>query len=141
MKRWFVFGALALLGCQKKEEAPKAAPTATAPPAVSIAPIKEPAPEATASAVPALGSAATAAPSAAAEPVAKKVAPSGSVQTCCSALAAAAKDVGKYQNKYTSAASVCVGLEKALKGGRADLAHTKVTLRAQLAGVPVPSGC
>jgi hypothetical protein len=141
MKPWFVItaGLFALSGCQKKEEAPKAAPTATAPPAVSVAPITEPEPAA-ASAAPAAGSVAAPAEPAA-EPVAKKVVPSGSVQPCGSALAAAAKEPGKNQNKYASAASVCVGLEKALKSGKANLAATKVTLRAQLAGVPVPSGC
>ena len=136
-------GLLLLSACQKKEEAPKAAPTTSAPPAVSIAPIKEPEPAPVASAAPAPGSTTAAAPAgeSSAEPVAKKVVPSGSIQGCCSALAAAAKEPGKNQNRYASAASVCVGLEKALKAGKANLASTKVTLRAQLAGAPMPNGC
>src|SRR5205814_6220675 len=70
-------------GCQKKEDVPKAAPAATAPPAVSIAPINEPEP----SAAPAPGTAAAppAAAESSAEPAAKKVVPSGSIQACCSA--------------------------------------------------------
>jgi hypothetical protein len=137
-------GLLLLSACQKKEEAPKAAPATPAPPAVSIAPINEPEPATAASMAPAAGSTTAAAAPAAessAEPAAKKVVPSGSVQACCSALAAAAKEPGKNQNRYTSAASVCVGLEKALKAGKSNLASTKVTLRAQLAGAPVPNGC
>jgi len=142
--------ALLSVGCQKKEE-PQAAPSATTPPAVSIAPIKEPEPAASqaapttsgvasaeASAAPAGSIAPTAAPTADAP---KKPVPSGSVQTCCNALTEAAKKPGKYQNRYTSAASVCAGLEKALKAGKANLAATKVTLTAQLHGAPAPGGC
>jgi hypothetical protein len=138
---------VALAGCQKKDDLPKAAPTVTAPPpAVSIAPIKEPEAEASAAASGAGGAAtppAESAPSTVAEGTAKKPVAGGSVQACCTALAEAAKKSSKpkEQQRYGSAASVCAGLEKALKSGRANLAATKVTLRAQLAGVPVPGGC
>jgi flagellar hook-length control protein FliK len=143
--------ALLSVGCQKKEEPPQAAPSATAAPAVSIAPIKEPEPAASQAAAPTTSGVASAeasaAPAGSAAPTAttaeapKKPVPSGSVQACCSALDAAAKKPGKYQNRYTSAASVCAGLEKALKAGKANLAATKVTLTAQLHGAPAPGGC
>ena len=139
---------VALAGCQKKDDLPKAAPSVTAPPpAVSIAPIKEPEAEGSAAASGA-GSAATppaeSAPATTAEATPKKHESGGSVQTCCTALAEAANkktSKPKEQQRYGSAASVCAGLEKALKSGKANLAATKVTLRAQLAGVPVPNGC
>lgn len=146
-------------GCQKKEEAAPA-PSASPPAAVSVAPIKEPEPPApVAAAVPAVSAAASGAPAetaapaqsaaatapvpsgaaSAAEP--KKFVPGGDLTPCCNALAAAAKTPGKGQNRYTAALAVCGGLAKAVKTGKANFASAKVTLHAQLAGVPVPSGC
>ncbi|HEX4335143.1 MAG TPA: hypothetical protein VH062_04475 [Polyangiaceae bacterium] len=147
MKRLLFAGCitLAMVGCKKKDDVPNAAPTVTAPPpAVSIAPIKDPEPEATASAVAAGGAPAEPAPPTTPDAVPKKPVSSGSVQSCCTALEKAADKAGKTgktAQRYAAASSVCAGLEKSLKAGKANLAATKVTLRAQLGGVPVPSGC
>lgn len=146
-------------GCQKKQEEAAPVPSATPLAAVSVAPIKEPEPpaavaSAAASGAPAmsgepaapvastLGATPAPAPSSAtsaAEP--KKVVPGGDLTACCNAIAAAAKTPGKTQNRYTAASAACNGLAKAVKTGKANFASAKVTLHAQLAGVPVPSGC
>jgi hypothetical protein len=137
-----------VFGCQKKEEAAPAPSASPPPPAVSVAPIKEPEPPAPVAAAAPSGapaeSAAPAAPApsasaAAAEP--KKFVPGGDLTACCNAIAAAAKTPGKAQNRYAAASAVCSGLAKAVKTGKANFASAKVTLHAQLAGVPVPSGC
>jgi len=57
------------------------------------------------------------------------------------ALSAAAKKGGNSKNQYTAAAAVCKGLDAQIKKGSANLASARVTLRAQLAGAPVPNGC
>ena len=68
---------------------------------------------------------------------------SGGVQSCCSALLAASTNPnsGHAKNKYAAAATTCAGLEQAIKTGKANAAAARVTLRAQLVGVPVPGGC
>jgi len=70
-----------------------------------------------------------------------KAVASGSIQTCCTALAAEAAAKTPNQHRYSSASAICNGLEKELKAGKANLDAVKVTLRAQLHGVPVPNGC
>ena len=94
-----------------------------------------------AAAPPAPTTAAEPAPSGAASAEPKKVVPGGDLTACCAAIAAAAKKPGPTQNHYVAASAVCGGLAKAVKTGKANFASAKVTLRAQLAGVPVPSGC
>jgi hypothetical protein len=140
------------VGCQKKEEAAPAPSAAPPPPAVSIAPVAAPAPAAPAASVAEAASAA--APSAPAPAVENVAAPAGSaaekaepkkggpdLTACCASLAAAIKKGGSAKNQYTAAEAVCTGLNTAIKSGKATLANAKVTLKAQLNGVPVPSGC
>jgi hypothetical protein len=147
---------LAVTGCKKDEPteaAPSAAPAAPPPATVAPEPKAEPAaPGAAAEPAPV----ASAAPSASAEPVAsasaapapsssaeepKKAAPTGNLTPCCNALTAAANKGGSSQNKYKSAAATCESLAKQVKSGKAIYGAAKVTVRAQLSGVPVPSGC
>lgn len=133
---------LALLACKSSDDAPA--------PSAMVAPTGETAePAASASAAPSSSADETADTSDAGdaedagEPEKKKVAvnPAASVQACCNALNAAAKKPGMTQNKYKAAAAVCSGIAARVKKGAANAASARTTIRAQLQGVPIPSGC
>ncbi len=150
MKTVALVGLLLFISsCQKKPEATAApsASVAATPPAASVA--AEPVASASASAAPSAAVVASAAPAVTAtatpeqEALARQAAAGGAkeIQTCCAALAAAAKKGGKTKNQYVTAGAVCAGLASSVKAGKANATAAKVTLRGQLAGAPVPSGC
>jgi len=127
-----------------------AAPVAaqpTAPPPIQSAPAAPAAPTAAKAktGAPKPSTSAPAASASAAAPDAGKVATASQalkqIQTCCAAIGAAAKQPGKNQTKYSSAATTCQALAASVKAGKTNAASAPTLIRAQLQGVPLPAGC
>ena len=147
---WVIAILIALGGCKKKEEKPQALELPQSSPATSVKaeepPAEQPAGGAPSSEVPVAVArvpvAAVPKPDAGA-PVAAKGDDAGfkSIMGCCGALGGEAKKPGMNKNRYSAAASVCGGIAQSVKTGKANAAAARTTIRAQLQGVPVPSGC
>jgi hypothetical protein len=140
-------GALALAGCNKKEDAPQAVPVPTAPEPVKATPDPQPTTVPTPAATPtaATGSA-TEAPAAtgtaAATDAPKPTGGGASIDGCCSALSAI-KSSGlppDVKSKAASAASTCAGISKLVKEGKTSRASALAQIRATMGG-SAPSEC
>jgi hypothetical protein len=140
-------GALALAGCNKKEEAPQAVPMPSAPEPVKAAP--DPQPTGGAANPGAAAGSATEAPAgpAAVAPTASAEAPKptgggASIDGCCSALAGIQKSglPANVKAKAGSAASTCASISKLVKEGKTSRASALAQVRATMGG-SAPSEC
>jgi len=143
-------GALALAGCNKKEDAPQAVPVPSAPEPVKATPDPQPtaaAPTPTENPGAAAGAAteAPADPAAAAPTASAAVKPTGggaSIDSCCSALAGIQKSglPANVKAKAASAASTCAGISKLVKEGKTSRASALAQVRATMGG-SAPAEC
>lgn len=143
-------GALALAGCNKKEDAPQAVPVPSAPEPVKATPDPQPTTIPTPAAAPTtVTGSATEAPagtaSAAAAPTTDAPKPTGggaSIDSCCSALSAI-KSSGlpaTVKSKAAQAATTCAGISKLVKEGKTSRASALAQIRATMGG-SAPSEC
>ncbi|MDI1451354.1 hypothetical protein [Polyangium sp. 6x1] len=140
----FALGALLFTGCKKEEEAPQAVPIPSAAPA----PVKatEDAPQAAQGSAAGSAAPAEAAPTPSAAPTpteAPKAVAAPSIDGCCSALQALAKDPkanSTVKSKAASAAAMCAGTAKLVKEGKASRSTALTQIRATMAG-SAPSAC
>ncbi len=146
----FALGALLFTGCKKEEEAPQAVPLPSA-----AAPVKAVEDSQAAQGSAAQGSAAqgSAAPAGEAAPTTMPVAPTAteapkpvaqaSIDACCSALSALAKDAKAaphVKSKAATAASMCATTGKLVKEGKAPRSSALTQIRATMAG-NAPAAC
>jgi hypothetical protein len=140
---------VALTSCKDKDKdeassatAPSAAPLSAQPAAPTESPEPAAPPEASASANPEGAGSADAAADAAAPDAGEKMTPAGRrFGICCSALKRAARARPAQARGYEYAGEVCAALVTSLNIGAADLNTVRKTMRNQLQGVPIPSGC
>lgn len=136
-------GAFAASACKSKESEPVAIPMPSGSAAVVPADSAGGAPEAQAASAAASASAAPTTTAAPATAPATPVKSGGSVDACCSALAAlgrSGKDAA-VKSKAKTASMVCSGIAKRVTSGETTRASALTSVRAQLAGVPIPGEC
>lgn len=144
-----LFAVLALSACKGKEEEPQAVPVPTGapttmaadPPPTGAAPTGD-APMADAADGGADASAAVAAPQTGGGSAAPTPKPGGSIDACCSALAAmrSTKKVSD-KTKIEAAYSVCGGIAKRVKAGETSRSAALTQIRSALVGITAPGEC
>jgi hypothetical protein len=158
MYRWtsaaalFVLGVVALGGCKQKEPDPQSIPVPTGTSAATVAADPGPTGAQPAGAGADAGDADAAAlvapttttqPATPSEPATPKSTGGGSIDACCSALAAIQRSgkSGVTKQKAAAAAAVCGGIAKRVKAGETSRAAALTQIRSAMVGAEVPGEC